>query len=171
MHSAAGGVGLLLLQMLKAAGAHVIAFASTQAKCEVAKAHGADQSYTYSEWPEKARGVDVVFDAVGSTLDGSLAAVRTGGTVVFYGMAGGDPRPVDPRVLMDGSKTLTGGDLWNVLTSHEERVSRANELFGLVRTGALKVPIAARFALSDGAKAHAFLESRAATGKVLLIPS
>ena len=81
-----------------------------------------------------------------------------------------DPKPVDPRVLMDGSKRLIGGDLWNVLVSHEERTKRSGELFALVRSGALRVPIAARFALADGARAHAFLESRSAIGKVLLIP-
>ena len=170
VHSAAGGVGLLLVQLLKAAGATVIAFASTPEKCAVALAHGAGRSYTYDAWPQNAAGADVVYDAVGVTLSDSLAAVKTGGTVVFYGMAGGNPPPIDPRVLMDGSKTITGGDLWNVLNSHSERVSRANELFALVRAGALKVPVAARFALADGAKAHAFIESRAATGKVLLIP-
>lgn len=170
VHSAAGGVGLLLVQLLKAAGATVIAFASTPEKCEVASAYGADRSFTYDGWPGNAAGADVVYDAVGVTLNDSLAAVKTGGTVVFYGMAGGNPPPIDPRVLMDGSKTITGGDLWNVLNSHSERVTRANELFGLVRAGALSVPVAARFALADGAKAHAFIESRAAAGKVLLIP-
>lgn len=170
VHSAAGGVGLLLVQLLKAAGATVIAFASTPEKCAVARSYGADRSYTYDDWPQSASGADVVYDAVGVTLNDSLASVKTGGTVVFYGMAGGDPPAIDPRVLMDGSKTITGGDLWNVLNSHAERLARANELFGLVRCGELKVPVAARFSLADGAKAHAFIESRAATGKVLLIP-
>jgi NADPH2:quinone reductase len=85
-------------------------------------------------------------------------------------MAGGDPPMVDPRMLMDTSKSLTGGDLWNVLTSCEERLRRSEELFEWVRSGALKVHIAARFPLAEGAKAHAFLESRASSGKVLLIP-
>lgn len=90
--------------------------------------------------------------------------------MVFYGMAGGNPEPVDPRLLMDGSKTLTGGDLWNVLRTKEDRRERAAELFEAIRTSRLRVSIDARFALADGAAAHAHLESRRAVGKVLLIP-
>jgi len=89
---------------------------------------------------------------------------------VFYGMAGGDPEKVDPRRLMDESKTLTGGDLWNVLTSGEERKRRVAELFSWITEGKLKVRIAKRFPLADTRAAHEFLESRAAIGKVLLIP-
>lgn len=170
VHAAAGGVGLLLVQLLKRAGATVVAFASTAAKVDVARRFGADEAYTYASWPQRAQGATVIFDSIGTTLSASIAAVRTGGTVVFFGMAGGDPDAVDPRVLMDGSKTVTGGDLWNVLVSHEERERRSGELFELLAAGALQAPVAARFALADGAKAHAFLESRAAIGKVLLIP-
>lgn len=72
---------------------------------------------------------------------------------------------------MDESKTLTGGDLWNVLTSREERIARAAELFAWVRAGKLKVRISEKFPLRDGAKAHAYLESRQSIGKVLLIPA
>ena len=114
--------------------------------------------------------MDVVYDSVGTTLDESLQAARTGGHVVFYGMAGGDPKPVDPKRLMDESKTLTGGDLWNVLTSHTERIRRAGELFGWVRDGSLRVRVSQRYPLSEGARAHAFLESRQSIGKVLLVP-
>jgi NADPH:quinone reductase len=96
--------------------------------------------------------------------------VRTGGHVVFYGMAGGDPAPVDPRLLMDGSKSLTGGDLWNILRTAEDRRTRCMELFGRVREGALTVAIDARYPLADGAAAHAHLESRSALGKILLLP-
>src|SRR5204863_7373032 len=117
-------------------------------------------------WPAKAGGADVVYGSVGSTLEQSFRCARTGGQVVFYGMAGGDPAPVDPRMLMDASKTLTGGDLWNVLTTAEERRMRADELFGMLRSGALHVHIAARYPLADGARAHAFLESRLSSGKV-----
>ena len=90
--------------------------------------------------------------------------------MVFYGMAGGDPPPVDPRMLMDTSKTLTGGDLWNVLTSRSERLARAAGLFDAVGRGDLKVRIAGAFPLAEGAAAHAFLEGRGAIGKVLLMP-
>jgi NADPH2:quinone reductase len=180
VHAAAGGVGQLLVQLCKAAGARVLALASSAEKCEVARAAGADDACGYDiDWVARAQafggdatnsGVDVAFDSVGRTVHDSLRAVRNGGHVVFYGMAGGDPDPVDPRLLMDGSKSLTGGDLWNVLHTAEDRRSRSAALFAHVRSGALKVAIDARYALADGAAAHAHLESRRALGKVLLLP-
>ena len=176
VHAAAGGVGQLLVQLCKALGARVIALASTSAKCDVARAAGADEAVTYDgDWDAAARafggeGVDVVYESVGSTLMQSLEATRTGGHVVFYGFAGGDPPTIDPRVLMDGSKSITGGDLWNVLRTANDRRTRAAELFAHVRSGALRVAIDARYPLADGAAAHAHLESRRATGKVLLVP-
>lgn len=174
VHAAAGGVGLLLVQMLKALGAVVCGVASSEARRDAVIAAGADVAVGYDEWVDAARalsgghGADVVYDSVGRTLADSLAAARIGGTVVFYGMAAGDPDPVDPRLLMDRSLTLTGGDLWNVLTGPEARRERAEALFEQIRRGALTPRIAARFPLRDGAKAHAFLESRTAIGKVLL---
>lgn len=176
VHAAAGGVGQLLVQLAVASGARVLALASTPEKAAVAAAAGAHATATYSDdWVAVAQafdegGVDVAYDSVGTTLQDSLRAVRTGGRVVFYGMAGGDPAPVDPRVLMDGSKTLTGGDLWNVLRTATDRRQRAFELFARVHAGTLKVAIDARYPLADGAAAHAHLESRRALGKVLLIP-
>ena len=142
----------------------------------MATSAGADDVLLYtSDWVAKAReltsgGVDVVYDSVGSTLDQSLTALRTGGHAVFFGMAGGDPLPIDPRRLMDESKSVTGGDLWNVLKSGEERASRARELFQWVESGSLTVTISARFPLGEGAAAHAHLEGRASIGKVLLLP-
>ena len=171
VHAAAGGVGLLLVQMAKAVGARVVGLVSREAKAAAVHAAGADEVLlSGSDWVAAAKGADVAYDSVGSTLKQSFDAVRVGGHVVFYGMAGGEPPMVDPRMLMDTSKSLTGGDLWNVLTSHEERLRRSAELFEWTRSGALKVQIAARFPLSEGAAAHAFLESRASSGKVLLIP-
>jgi NADPH2:quinone reductase len=176
VHAAAGGVGQLLVQMANAKGAQVIGLVSSESKRQIALASGAATVLlTGSDWLSELqslypRGVDVVFDSTGSTLDASLDAVRIGGRVVFYGMAGGDPAPVEPRVLMDGSKTLTGGDLWNVLTSAAERQARASKLFNLISNGALKVQIDSRYPLADGAGAHARLQSRLAMGKILLIP-
>lgn len=174
VHAAAGGVGLLLVQMLKARGAHVLGIASSEVKRAAVIAAGADAVAGYGDWLAGARelsaahGADVIYDSVGRTLGDSLAAASIGGTVVFYGMAAGDPDPVDPRLLMDRSLTLTGGDLWNVLTSASIRRERAAALFAQIHAGQLQPNIAARFALSDGAKAHAYLESREAIGKVLL---
>lgn len=178
VHAAAGGVGLLLTQIIKLKGGKVLAVISSEAKRIAALAAGAEVAVLYDEdWVERAQkfgrdenGVDVVFDPVGTTLDASLDAARKGGQVVFYGMAGGDPKKVDPRRLMDESKTLTGGDLWNVLTSGEERERRAAELFSWISESKFKVRIARRFPLAEGKAAHEFLESRAAIGKVLLIP-
>jgi NADPH2:quinone reductase len=177
VHAAAGGVGLLLVQIAKLLGARVIGVTSSERKRQAALGAGADAVVLYDQdWPAVARefsgaqGIDVAYDSVGSTLLRSFDAVRTGGHVVFYGMAGGDPPVIDPRMLMDTSKSLSGGDLWNVLTSAEARRTRAAELFDWVRSGRLNVSIAARYPLAEGAAAHEFLESRNALGKVLLIP-
>jgi NADPH2:quinone reductase len=176
LHAAAGGVGQLLVQLAKAKGAQVIALASSEDKCAAATRAGAFHAMDSSAgWAARVRelfpdGVDVVYDSIGRTLPESLSLARVGGTVVFYGMAAGDPDPVDPRVLMDRSLTLVGGDLWNVLTSAKARQTRADRLFAAVSGGQLRVHIAARFALRDGAQAHALLEGRGVTGKVLLIP-
>jgi NADPH:quinone reductase len=173
VHSAAGGVGLLLIQIIKILGAHPIALVSSEQKRAAALQAGATAAYLYSEdWVAAAQRhqVDVVYDAVGKTLAQSLDAVRNGGRVVFYGMAGGDPDPVNPRLLMDQSKTITGGDLWNVLTSGAQRCRRAAILFDWLDKGQLTATIAKRFTLADGAAAHAFLESRTSIGKVILLP-
>lgn len=176
IHAAAGGVGLMLVQMAKLSGARVFGVASSGSKSTAARMAGADAVALYADdWVAAAHrfapgGVDVAYDSVGSTLQDSFRAVRTRGHVVFYGMAGGNPELVDPRMLMDTSKSLTGGDLWNILTSAYDRRRRAQELFDEVKRGRIKVRIAARYALADGARAHAFVEDREAIGKVLLIP-
>jgi NADPH:quinone reductase len=177
VHAAAGGVGLLLVQLGRMRGARVFGITSTRAKAVDAERAGADRVFLYDEdWGAAARaatggrGVDIVYDSVGSTLDASLGAARTGGQVVFFGMAGGDPAPVAPRRLMDESKTLTGGDLWNVLTTREERLRRAAELFSWIEAGSLTITIAARLPLADGARAHELLEGRGTVGKILLVP-
>lgn len=176
VHAAGGGVGLLLTQLAVARGARVLALASSPAKRAAALKAGASRAIdSGADWIEQVRaelpdGAHGVYDSVGRTLSGSLDLARIGGSVVFYGMAAGNPDPVDPRLLMDRSLRLVGGDLWNVLTSAAARQSRADRLFEALRLGQLSVTIAARFALSDGAQAHALLEGRGVSGKVLLIP-
>ncbi|WP_416825572.1 quinone oxidoreductase family protein [Ectobacillus polymachus] len=177
VHAAAGGVGQLLVQIIKRYGGKVIGLTSSVQKAEAAKEAGADVTFLYNEdWKQEVkrvtngRGVDVVYESVGSTLMDSFEVTRTCGTVVFYGMAGGDPAPIDPRMLMDTSKTLTGGDLWNVLTSYEERRARSSELFRWILEGSITVKTPTVFSLQDGARAHTYLESRKSTGKILLIP-
>ena len=115
-------------------------------------------------------GVDVVYDSVGATLFDSIAVTKTCGHIVFYGMSGGDPNPVDPRVLLDASKTLTGGDLWSYLRSREERAKRANLLFEWIERGDITIKEPVRFRLSDGRSAHEYLENGNSSGKILLIP-
>ena len=177
VHAAAGGVGLLLVQIAHRLGARVLGLTSSPEKTAIIREAGADEAALLGDdWVAAAHrfaggaGVDIAYDSVGSTLARSFEAVRTGGHVVFYGMAGGDPPLVDPRMLMDTSKTLTGGDLWNVLRTAEDRRARAAELFAWIREGTLRLHIAARFPMAEGAAGHAFLESRKSSGKVLLIP-
>jgi NADPH2:quinone reductase len=172
VHAAGGGVGLLLCQLARNKGAKVLAIASSEAKRRAALRAGASLAFGYENWRDTviaaAGEVNVVYDSVGSTLSESLAVVKTGGSVVFYGMAGGDPLPVDPRVLMDRSLTLIGGDLWNVLSTREDRIERSSKLFSLVGSGKLSVEIAAVFPMSDGASAHRLLQERSVIGKILL---
>jgi NADPH2:quinone reductase len=177
VHACAGGVGQLLVQIVNLLGGRVIGLTSSNEKASAARQAGADRVFLYSEdWRKQVldstggKGVDVVYDSVGSTLQESFEVTRTLGTVVFYGMAGGDPAPVDPRMLMDSSKTLTGGDLWNVLTSREERLSRSSELFDWIATGKIKIAAPTIFSLQEGQAAHQYLESRKSTGKIILQP-
>ncbi|MDM5333705.1 quinone oxidoreductase [Ureibacillus composti] len=177
VHAAAGGVGQNLVQIGKLLGANVIGLTSTAEKSKVAYDVGADTVFLYDErWVEKVKettnglGVDVVYDSVGSTLEDSFMSTKIAGTVVFFGMSGGDPSPIDPRMLMDTSKTLTGGDLWNVLTSLEERNVRSKQLFDWIIQGKLTIKEPTLFSLEEGVKAHQLLENRKSAGKILLIP-
>ncbi len=177
VHAAAGGVGQLITQICKLVGAEVIGLTSSNEKKEAAFTAGADHVFLYNEpWKQNVlnltngEGVNVVYESVGATIEESFEALRKRGTLVFFGMSGGNPSPVDPRMLMDTSKTLTGGDLWNVLTSRDERIKRSNELFDWVLSEKIKVQSPTLYALKDGAEAHTFLESRKSKGKILLIP-
>ena len=175
IHAAAGGVGQFLVQLCKQKGATVIGLTTSTGKLPVIEQTGADAAFLLSpDWPQQVRrqypSINVVYDSIGRTLTDSLTVVDEGGQVVFYGMSGGDPAPVDPRYLMDGSKTLTGGDLWSYLTSRTERINRSYQLFDWLRTGTIRLAGPTRFGLSEGQAAHAFLESGKSAGKVLLIP-
>lgn len=176
IHAVAGGVGQFLTQISKSLGAKVIGLTSSAAKAKVAIEQGADHVLLYNEdWKSELlkiapKGVDAVYDSIGSTLGESFEVTKECGQVVFFGMAGGDPAPVDPRMLMDGSKTLTGGDLWSYLTTKEERIKRANQLFNWIIDGKLTLSEPTSFKLSEGKLAHDYLESRKSTGKIILIP-
>ena len=176
VHAAAGGVGQLLIQISKLLGATVIGLTSTKEKAEFALSNGANNVFLYDEdWRKKVltlcpQGVDVTYDSVGSTLSDSFEITKDCGQVVFFGMSGGDPDFINPRMLMDSSKTLTGCDLWSYLNSKEERISKANQLFDWINSGQIKISPATSFKLSKGRKAHDYLESRNSTGKIILIP-
>jgi NADPH2:quinone reductase len=180
VHAAAGGVGLLLVQMLHALGATVIATCSTADKEKLARGAGADHVIRYGEVefaPEVrrltgGRGVDVAYDSVGrTTFDGSLASLRPRGMLVLYGQASGPVPPFELRKLNDlGSLYITRPSLAHYTSERTELELRAREVLGAILAGKLDVRIGARFALADAAAAHRALEGRATTGKVLLIP-
>jgi NADPH:quinone reductase len=173
IHACAGGVGQLLVQICKLKGAKVIGLTSSDEKRNTAITNGCDAVFLYSEdWVKlcKALQISVVYESVGTTILQSFETVKETGSVVFYGFAGGNPPHIDPRMLMDGSKKLIGGDLWGYLISKEERVNRSNQLFQWIADRHIQIPSPTSFALADGKKAHELLESRKSTGKIILIP-
>ena len=179
VHAGAGGVGLLLTQLLTARGVRVLSTASSPAKAALSRTAGAEEVLGYADFAERAReltggsGVSVVYDGVGrDTFDGSLAALRIRGSLVLFGGASGQVPPVDPQQLnAGGSLSLTRPTLAHFLATPEERAWRYRELFTAVQAGALDVRIGARFPLADAGLAHAALEGRRTTGKVLLEPA
>jgi NADPH2:quinone reductase len=177
VHAAAGGVGQLLCQIISYEGGTAIGLTSSPSKKEIALQHGAAEVFLYDQdWESRVLqftnniGVDVVYESIGSTLMESFAATKPRGTVVFFGFAGGNPPQIDPRMLMDASKSLVGGDLWNYLTSREERIRRSSELSAMLRGGHISANIGKMFPLRDGKAAHEYLESRMSAGKILMIP-
>ncbi|HXX47784.1 MAG TPA: quinone oxidoreductase [Myxococcota bacterium] len=180
VHAAAGGVGLLLVQMLRALGATVIATCSTADKEKLAREAGAAHVIRYSEvdfQPELrritgGRGADVVYDAVGrTTFEGSLRSLRPRGMLVLYGQSSGPVPPFELRQLNDlGSLFLTRPSLAHYTATREELEQRAGDVLGAIASRRLDVRIGARFALADAASAHRALEGRATTGKVVLAP-
>jgi len=180
VHAAAGGVGLLLVQMLKAAGARVIATAGTSEKAALAREHGADEVIPYEEVDFAAetrrltggRGVDVVYDGVGAaTFDRSLLSLRPRGLMALYGAASGPVPPFDPQILNQrGSLFLTRPTLAHYTATRAELEMRASAVLGAVAAGELRVRIGARYPLAEAGAAQRALEGRETTGKVVLIP-
>ncbi|NKG22519.1 quinone oxidoreductase family protein [Paeniglutamicibacter terrestris] len=177
-YAGAGGVGLLLIQLLKLRGATVITTTSTPEKAELARTAGADHVLTYDEVATRVReitggrGVDVVYDGIGKdTFDGSLAALKIRGTLVLFGGASGQVPPFDlQRLNAHGSLSVTRPKIADFLLNAEERRWRSGELFELVSNGKLDVRIGAKFPLAEAGAAHTALESRSTTGKTILIP-
>ncbi len=180
VHAAAGGVGLLLVQMAKMRGARVIGTAGSEEKVRLAKEAGADEVilYTEQDFVEETRritggeGVDVVYDSVGKdTFDGSLDCLRGRGYMVLFGGSSGQVPPFDIQTLnRKGGLFLTRPSLGHYTATREELLWRAESLFSWIGQNNLSVRIGGAYALSDAAQAHRDLEGRKTTGKLLLIP-
>jgi NADPH:quinone reductase len=180
VHAAAGGVGLLLCQMAKLAGARVVGTVSSAAKVESARGAGADEVVVTTErdfQPEVLRltsgaGAAVVYDGIGKdTFLKSADSLRRRGMLVLYGQASGPVPPFDPQLLSQkGSLFLTRPRLGDYIATRGELLSRVDELFGWIRAGRIKVAVGESLPLAHAAKAHERLASRETIGKVLLIP-
>lgn len=179
IHSGAGGVGLLLIQMAKMAGARVITTVSTKEKSVIAQDAGADHTILNSEQNvadevmkiTKDQGVQVVYDAVGKeTFEGSVASLSSRGYLVSYGAASGPVPPVPLSVLNPKSLFLTRPTLVSYTATRKELEQRSADVLGWVKSGKLHVKIHGRYALKDAAEAHRDLQGRFTSGKLLLIP-
>jgi NADPH2:quinone reductase len=180
VHAAAGGMGLLLTQLVKARGGKVIGTVSTPEKEALAREAGADEviRYTETDFVEGVRdltggaGVAVVYDGVGkTTFDGSLASLARRGVLALFGASSGAVPPVDPqRLNAAGSVFLTRPALAHHIATPEEYRWRCDELFQAIAAGRVSIRVGNRYPLADAARAHADLEGRRTTGKLLLIP-
>ncbi|HEY1480685.1 MAG TPA: quinone oxidoreductase [Gaiellales bacterium] len=177
VHAGAGGVGLLLTQLVRARGGRVIATVSSDEKADLARAAGAFETLGYEGFGERVReltggeGVAAVYDGVGkTTFDESLACLRVRGTMALYGASSGQADPVDPRRLMSGgSLILTRPSLPHFTRTREELLARSSAVLAAVGDGSLAVRIGGRYPLADARRAQEDLESRATTGKLLLV--
>jgi NADPH2:quinone reductase len=180
IHAAAGGVGLILVQMAHNIGARVIATVSTEEKAKLARAAGADEIilYTQSDFEVETKrltggkGVDVVYDSVGkTTFEKGLNVLRPRSMMVLFGGSSGAVAPIDPLVLTQkGSLFLTRPSLTNYIATSQELHSRAAAVFAMIRDGKLKLRIEHVYPLAEAQKAHRDLEARKTTGKLLLLP-
>ncbi len=179
-HAAAGGVGLIACQWLKALGATVIGTVGSEEKAKLAKAHGADHVINYSteNFVERVKaitggkGVPVVYDSVGKTTwEGSLDCLRPLGMWVSFGNASGPVPPLNTGILAPkGSLFLTRPTLATYTASRADLEMTSKALFDVVRSGKVKIEITARYKLADAAQAHRDLEGRKTTGSVILLP-
>ena len=180
VHAAAGGVGLLLVQMARMIGARVIGTASSQEKADLARSAGADEVIVFTEQDFDAevkrltggKGVDVVYDGVGkATFEKNLNVMRLRGMLVLYGMSSGPVPPVDPARLSEkGSLYMARTTLAHFTATREELRARSGALFEMIANGKLKLRIAKTYSLAEAAQAHRDMEARKIAGKLLLIP-
>ncbi|MGE4447704.1 MAG: quinone oxidoreductase [Azospira sp.] len=180
IHAAAGGVGLIACQWAKALGATVIGTVSTEAKAELARAHGCDHPilYTREDFARRVRditggeGVPVVYDGIGKdTFTGSLDSLRPLGTMVSFGNASGPVGRIDPLLLSQkGSLFFTRPTLMHYTARRADLEALATELLGVVTSGQVKIEVHQRFPLQQAAAAHIALEGRQTTGSTVLLP-
>ncbi len=180
IHAAAGGVGLLLVQMTHALGARVIGTVSSEEKARLAREAGADEVIVFTRQDFETevkrltggKGVDVVYDGVGkATFDKNLNVMRLRGMLVLYGMSSGSVLPVDPAKLLEkGSLYMARTTLAHFTATREELLTRTSALFGMIAEGKLKLRIAKTYPLAEAPQAHRDMEARQMAGKLLLIP-
>ena len=180
IHAAAGGVGLLLVQMAKQCGVRVIGTVSTEEKSALAREAGADEVIIYTKQDfetevkrlTNGQGVNVVYDSVGkTTFEKSLGCLKPLGHLVLYGSASGPVAPFNPAILSaKGSLSLTCPSLPHYIADRVSLEKRADDVLGWIASGQLKMRIEFTFPLANVAEAHRSLEARKTTGKVLLIP-
>ena len=180
VHAAAGGVGLLLVQMAHNLGVRVIATVSTEEKAKLAREAGADEIILYTQADFEAetkrltagKGVDVVYDSVGkTTFEKGLNVLRPRGMMVLYGGSSGAVPPFDLIALsVKGSLFVTRPTLGHYTATREELMMRSDAVFGMIAAGRLKLRIEHLYPLADAQRAHRDLEGRKTTGKLLLIP-
>ncbi|WP_083259383.1 quinone oxidoreductase family protein [Variovorax boronicumulans] len=177
-HAAAGGVGLIACQWAKALGLQLIGTAGSDAKCQLALAHGAAHAINYSTENFAARvkeitggqGVKVVYDSVGKdTFEGSIDSLRPFGLLAIFGNGSGPVPPVNLGLLASkGSLYVTRPTLFTHIATRERTQAMADDLFAVVQSGAVKIPIDQRYALADVQQAHRDLEARKTTGCTIL---
>jgi len=179
VHAAAGGVGLLLVQMARAAGARVIGTASSEEKAQLAREAGADEVIVFTKQDFESevkrmtngKGVDVVYDGVGkATFEKNLNVMQLRGMLVLYGMSSGPVPPVDPAKLSEkGSLYMARTTLAHFTATREELLARTGALFGMIADSKLKLRIAKTYPLADAPQAHRDMEARKLAGKLLLV--
>ena len=179
VHAAAGGVGLLLVQIAKMRGARVFGTVSTREKAALAREAGADEVILYTEQDFEAevmrltngKGVNVVYDSVAkTTFDKSLNCLAPRGMLALFGQSSGPVPPVDPARLAKNAVFLTRPGLGPYTATRAELLERAGDVFGWITAGKLKVHLHATLPLKDAPEAHRLLEGRKTVGKVLLVP-
>jgi NADPH2:quinone reductase len=179
VHSAAGGVGIVAVQIAKAAGARVIGTVSSDSKFDLVKQYGADAviNYATQDFAEEAlkltegKGVDLILDAVGKpTLEPGLRCLAPFGHLILYGRAGGVPDPVNLMSLFQKSTKVSGFVLYTVSAMPDKHREGIEKSFQLIKEGKLRMLIGKSFPLAEATEAHRLMESRGSVGKLVLIP-